>query len=459
MSAKDIQRKTNSIGSEMAKICEYYLKGLLLPYFGQKVYSLAQGCNNKSYTIKENGNEIELNLDDEKLYNFIIGVLPVKEANTIKKLISSQTDESINQIEDVTMRGMGHRLDKLLEKCFEISPEVSQQLIGVLQKYFDRGENSYICLNDYHGKKSDEIKSKIDEESVKDSFPRGRYAFLESEFTSDIETLYKFMQALRETACITTGAITLKANDKNNTCVRMIFPDGNSKIYILDQEDNLSSLYTVANNMSNQTNNVNVFLLDDNNENEWYSIKIKEDIPPKADFQNVDQSDFNDEPQEFYIGNNTYTTEESTIDKEFDSESISKYLFINIPFPTTGLIQEYNINNSSSITTTAKNKQFGSVANDILELNPTSRQTIIIRRAGKYESYCLESGEFYENNEIRTKALEQRIKQYEEKATQFERKTFEPFEEQLPEGYFDLVIDDSKSLLQELTGQNKEQEH
>lgn len=254
MSAEELKDNERLLGSQFGLICEYYLKGLLLPCI--------------KFVVPTDAPELQVvvdNLTPEQEYKLLIGNNDIKNElsrnyNIPAKKINKLIEQSIKKF-----GGNGHDLSYFIGTQFmqenreiKIPLEVRKEIYQGMKSYFlDKlTPNSYEewrnFFKDYFENDHEvEFEDTITDSSVSDAFFSGRYGHLEN-YVPNLDALYHLAYSIRNSIkkqypnaiSITDGIFD---GYNNSHGVRYIFPDENSKIYVFDDKNKLTRVYTLEN--------------------------------------------------------------------------------------------------------------------------------------------------------------------------------------------------------------------
>ncbi len=210
----------NEIGSRLALICEYYLKGLLLPVM--------------KVEASENDSELELvvqNLTDIEKYKLIIG-----DDDTITSLSNKykMPKKRIKKIvEGGTLKDLGHNLNKLAKLIHDKA-----------EKGAFEGKSNYI-------KESIELVIEDSEDfNVKNAFADGRYAYLD-EYLANVKKLRKITDKLRFISAYLEKGIKIQLKSSTEYIFddeRIYYFDNPKKIVVLNENLEETRGYICAKN-------------------------------------------------------------------------------------------------------------------------------------------------------------------------------------------------------------------
>ena len=267
MASEEIDNLKRLLGSQLGLVCEYYLKGLLLPYL--------------KFSIPEDANELKIivkNLTPEQEYNLIIG----NNTNTIvdelskkynkpfkkmKKIINPLLGQSLKKI-----GGNGHDLSSFIGTILlttfresKLPTSVRKEIYKGMESYFSSLENPKNeeewkkLLKDFFIIKGDELngineheikfEQTIEKDDISNAFFSGRYGHLD-DYIPNLDALYCLAKGIRNSIkkqyCtainITDGILDGYTSSES---IRYIFPDENSKLYIFDGGKTLTRVYTI----------------------------------------------------------------------------------------------------------------------------------------------------------------------------------------------------------------------
>lgn len=200
------------IASQYGLICEYYMKGILLP-----VLTVTNPENNPQLK------QIIDNLSDEEKYRLIIG------DNDIERELSKKYNLSLKEIKKLSgesIKNIGHSLEKLSKKILEKAQNGAfntDEKNRTLMQLFQNNILEFSFLDQY----------------VSDSFIKGRYGFLD-ETEINVFTLNKAVGTLRDTVLHFTKGFDIvlweedkKINDRHTLDHKRFFGSDTKKIYIM----------------------------------------------------------------------------------------------------------------------------------------------------------------------------------------------------------------------------------
>lgn len=261
MSLEEIHDNERLLGSQFGLICEYYLKGLLLPCI--------------KFEVPPDAPELQVvvdNLTPEQEYRLLIGDNDIKSElsriyNISSKKINKLIEQSIKK-----MGGNGHDLSYFIGTQFlqenreiKLPLDVRKEIYKGMQSYFSDKLTpksheewkkfliDFYVIDDVSSERTNnhevEFETIIADSSISDAFFSGRYGHLES-YIPNLEALYCLSRSIRESVkkqypnaiSITDGIFDGYSNSHG---VRYIFPDENSKIYVFDVKDKLTRVYTL----------------------------------------------------------------------------------------------------------------------------------------------------------------------------------------------------------------------
>lgn len=263
MSAEELKDNERLLGSQFGLICEYYLKGLLLPCI--------------KFVVPTDAPELQVvvdNLTPEQEYKLLIGNNDIKNElsrnyNIPAKKINKLIEQSIKKF-----GGNGHDLSYFIGTQFmqenreiKLPLEVRKEIYKGMESYFfdkltpkshEEWKNFlkdfYVIDNDSSERTNThevEFEDTITDSSVSDAFFSGRYGHLEN-YIPNLDALYYLAHSIRDSIkkqypnaiSITDGIFDGYNNSRG---VRYIFPDENSKIYVFDDKNKLTRVYTLEN--------------------------------------------------------------------------------------------------------------------------------------------------------------------------------------------------------------------
>lgn len=204
------------IASQYGLICEYYMKGMLLP-----TLKLTNPENNPKLQ------QIIDNLSDEEKYRIIIGDTNI-ERELSKKYNVSLKD--IKKLSGESIKNIGHSLKGLSEKILEKAQNGqfdTEKENETLIKLFENNILQFAFLDQY----------------VSDSFVKGRYGHLDSTII-DTNSLGRVISILRETVSKFTQGIDISLweddkviNDRSIIDTKRFFHTNIKKIYIINDNE------------------------------------------------------------------------------------------------------------------------------------------------------------------------------------------------------------------------------
>ena len=283
MSEEEYEDSAKKIGTKLALICEYYLKGMLLPHL--------------DITVPDSDNDLQLiasQLTDDEKYKLIINDDNITQTifNNYKN-ISGMSEKRIKKLQGISVKVFGHEISKMIgtlttdtdnELLSRLSPQVRKNIYREMRHYFyplylKRGTtytHDELTKRIAQSKKEffthDDSESFIDEETdpnilerfkeyekklskkeVDAAFPKSRYGHL-NEYAPNNEFLLFLANAIRKSLRLEfENMITISDSDdlqgmiegifveglnvsnlRGMKKIRNIFPDLNSKIYVFD---------------------------------------------------------------------------------------------------------------------------------------------------------------------------------------------------------------------------------
>ena len=223
----------HSYAEQCAKICEYYLKALILP-------------NLKSPSFDDNSDE-----EMDYLVNNKNGLR--KYSHIFKKIINSEDFEE-NIKKEIEMYLLNY-LPHFNEERKDITKELSKRL--TCGKVYKPAHNELKIFNNPDinlDKLLDEISGEngfISENS--DAYPKSRYAMI-TDYTADLSFLYVFCESIRENLiwkfknCIEINGTKKHIFIDCDSFIDVIFYDGNVEKFYFDKEYKLYQLNASGNN-------------------------------------------------------------------------------------------------------------------------------------------------------------------------------------------------------------------
>lgn len=264
MSLEELKDNERLLGSQFGLICEYYLKGLWLPCV--------------RLTVPSDAPELQVIIDnitpDQEYKLLIWDTTVIQELHSIYGI----PDKKIKKLIEQSLRkvgGNGHDLSYFIGTQFltennreiKLPIEVRKEIYKGMESYFlDRftpksheewknflkdfyviDDDSSERTNTHEGKFDDTIADK----SISNAFFSGRYGHLEN-YVPNLDALYHLAYSIRDSIkkqypnaiSITDGIFD---GYNNSSGVRYIFPDENSKIYVFDDKNKLTRVYTLEN--------------------------------------------------------------------------------------------------------------------------------------------------------------------------------------------------------------------
>ena len=279
MSEEEYEDSSKKIGSKLALICEYYLKGLLLP--------------DLDITVPDSDNDLQLiasQLTDDEKYRLIINEPTIAKTIFDKyKNINGMSEKRIRKLQGISVKVFSHEISKMIgtltmdkELLSKLSPQIRKNIYREMRHYFyplyncgtsytedelkqrialskleflvyDNSE-SFIDNKTNHRvlNKFKEYEKILSDEKVTDAYPKSRYGHLDG-YTPNNEFLLFLADAIRKSLKLKyKNMITITdLNDHPGLIegifiegkdlsyykgkeIRNIFPDLNSKLYFFD---------------------------------------------------------------------------------------------------------------------------------------------------------------------------------------------------------------------------------
>lgn len=250
LSEKDSIFEKNGLATQLAFICEIYLKGLLLPHLQ---INIPDEIKEKIGTLSEEEEYMIIVADDEK----------IRRWNNSKQL----TKRELRILGQSSIKELGHSLFSLIGSKFEstdnatkkppiyLDKNVRQSIINGMKEYIknkkdiDNFEEYFKMLLEMeksldgmpYGKiKYDEnIENAILDPTVGDAFVRSRFGNFDG-YVADTDFLVKLALSIRKSIDYEYNNVIdiVEKNDSSELQIgRLIFPDSGSKIYIDDNGD------------------------------------------------------------------------------------------------------------------------------------------------------------------------------------------------------------------------------
>lgn len=253
ISEKDNKANQRLIGSQLGLVCEYYLKGIILP-------TLKVEAPEDDEVLKQ----IVSELSEKEKYEILIGNTGVLDDlshryNITKKRLKALTENSL--------KNLGHDLKTLVEKLGD--SENLKIMLAFLNRdskksTFDgmniEGLNLFFSgevfkdlitsmpLEQIDSENMHSVEKRIDSPKVKNAFASGRYGHLDS-YIPDTKFLFKLAEAIREEISKVYLAVDLQYTNLESierlSNRRYIFPDEDSKIYVFGDGKQITRTYEV----------------------------------------------------------------------------------------------------------------------------------------------------------------------------------------------------------------------
>lgn len=218
--ADELNINDNEVGSRLALVCEYYLKGILLP--AMKI------------VVPENDSELERvtqNLTDIEKYKLIIG-----DEDTITRL-SNQYKISKTKIKKLveggSLKDLGHNLNDLAKLI-----------------YYKADKGDFLEQSKYIKESMARIIELSNSPNVKNAFPDGRYGYL-GKYLADVNELQLIVSLLRFHASYLEKGIKVQLRSKDFSIFddeRIYYFDNSTKIVIVDKRFEPKRGYVCATN-------------------------------------------------------------------------------------------------------------------------------------------------------------------------------------------------------------------
>ena len=232
---KAFSNEMRFICSQMGLACEYYLKGLIFPFLRINIPK-----------EKEEYRGIIESLSDEEAYRILIG-----NDEVLRQLSNSKGIKlsELRFLQQYSIKSSGHNLlaliDKFSDKDYaDIPSDLKKQLFETIKAYYF---NYFDFTNTQVEATDEDIIKAIDESNISDVYVRGRYGHLD-EYNLDYLKMIKLMHAIRSCCEKSNNAFSIVNGNgpygtENATDITMIFPDENTKIYIIDENYNVVRVY------------------------------------------------------------------------------------------------------------------------------------------------------------------------------------------------------------------------
>lgn len=222
----------NYLGSQLALLIEYYLKGILLP-----VLDITVPEDN------ENLKKLSQELTDEQKYRIIVSDDSVY--NDLSRTYGNKyklKQNVIKKLGDESLKIYSHNLFKLASKI------ISEAKEGKFNKLSKDNTNDY---DKYLIEKLTPLLVILDKNEIKNAFPSGRYGHLDG-YIADKNTLIVILNKIREMAITISNGIVLDLYDSKSGqewCIDeyVFFPENLNKIFIQDEIGKNSRVYRYDN--------------------------------------------------------------------------------------------------------------------------------------------------------------------------------------------------------------------
>lgn len=258
-------------------ICEYYLKGMLLP-----LLDIIYNCLDEYEPIRP----ILNTLSEEEKYNLLIG--NTKETINNLSIENDKKKELIKTLKANTISSSSHNLSKILKQLVDnyekIKASVERELNIVVEEllkipdeeffsddyvederlgqltdiddflreidsiytfskepfryslYADASKK-YASIYEENGTFESLLKI-LEISNINNAFPEGRYGNLEDNYDLDSDLLYEIMQNLQIESTLYDKCVVLR----DNNYIKRIYPDSNSKIYVI-KDNKIEKVY------------------------------------------------------------------------------------------------------------------------------------------------------------------------------------------------------------------------
>lgn len=279
MSEEEYEDSAKKVGTKLALICEYYLKGVLLPHL--------------DITVPESDSDLQLiasQLTDDEKYKLIINDDDItKDIFKNYKNINKMSENRIKKLQGVSVKIFSHNLSKMIgtltmgeDLVSKISPQIRKNIYREMRHYFyplynkkgaytdeelmrriAQSKNEFFTYDNSETFIDEETnptilervknyEKELSEKKVKEAFPKSRYGHLDG-YVPNNEFLLFLADAIRKSLRLEyenmvtisdsndypgliEGVFTdgLDLSDFNGRKMKNIFPDVNSKIYVFD---------------------------------------------------------------------------------------------------------------------------------------------------------------------------------------------------------------------------------
>lgn len=362
----EFNNKMRLVCSMMGLACEYYLKGLLFMFL--RIPSDVQSIEIANIINK---------LSENEKYNILIG------DDTILAELSHKYNIKLKELkvlQNYSIKNCGHNLESIIKKFdsdyyMNVDLETKNELFSCIKSYYF----NYFGISDDElsvDASNDEIINLIKSSNISNAFVKGRYGHLDN-YNLDYLKLIKLMHAIRKCAVSCTGGTSIvTGNGLNGTddasSIQMIYPDINSKIFVINKDFAISRVYSWM--------NMNDFY------NKTLSLAFdKEGIPIPEELEKDNQ-----------ILDNSEVKYSAT--PEYGIEEMKKVLFRHHR-------TEFDNYSPSSLFD----------LNQKIYIDKDSQQTICLMENGETISYTLYTdNKFYKNSKDKTSFFKTIIDRYEE---------------------------------------------
>ena len=386
ISRRDYEIAATFLSSQMGLACEYYLKGLILPYI--KISSL-----DEDETLKK----VAENLTEDEKYRLLIG-----DENISKELLQKYkiSKGQIKKMKSQALTTLGHNISNIInlfefDSDNDIPEEIKKQLFKNIKSYFFLK----FGLSELDNTTINQMMEMIDKPNISNTFVKGRYGHMD-DFVPDNENLIRLMHAIRRTACKSIEAITLTTGNKtdgkdNSTSMRMVKPDEGSKIYVFDSGDTISRVYVYK----KYTDFLN---------------EINKEARAKIWRKEVEENFGKDKGIDDLFEKRRKEAEENfEKDKKYIDELYENFSMGGDIKEPLECCPEYGKDKMIEIANKHEELFEISLPKDYISLDAKSNASVAIQSEGNTQTYSLYNGELLRNGKEKTKVLEGLVQEYE----------------------------------------------
>ena len=248
ISQEEYQIKNSIIGAKFALICEYYLKGLIIPYISieipeelkDKIPELTED-EEVLLIVADSPAKIRENSKFRNLSKKELGLLTHHSFkslghNLIRLLGTESLDENKPSCLDENIRNnilAGLVIDeKARVECTDFNDRIKQSMnqIRVNEETLSRQEKRSRLVN--------VIERYIDDVSISEAFPKGRYGMYDG-FKVDINFLKFLASTIRQYGVKSVHRNWVEVKDIEDNIGKLIFPDFDSQVKVYEDDSGI----------------------------------------------------------------------------------------------------------------------------------------------------------------------------------------------------------------------------